>query len=445
MTSLRSRLFILLLLGTGLVWLGAAAWIYAGATRHLDQVLDSRLRASAQMVTSLVAEGQLLTRRDADAAPAVLPRLGGAERALSCQIWSLDGRLVARSGGAPEARLSEDSGFSLRQVGGQAWRIYAMEDAASGLRVLVGDRLADRQQLVTALLKALLVPALLVLPVLGLLLWASLTRGLRPLRRLTRDLRQRGADDMHPLDSARAPQELRPMAAALNDLLAKVAQARRHEREVTAFAAHELRTPLAGLKTQAQIALAAPDGAARQAALQQILLGVDRTTRLVRQLLSLARLDAAGHPDPQAAQAPLDLGRLLEEVVAGTPCPEAVQVELSPALRGQALRADREMLALALRNLHENALQHMPPEGGLVRWDLAGDRLAVEDEGPGIPPEELALVTRRFYRGRNKSPTGSGLGLAIAELALRQCGAELHLRNRAGGKGLRAEITLAAA
>lgn len=445
MNSLRARLFLILLAGTGLVWLCAAGWIYASVDARLDQMLDQRLRASAQMVTSLIADNRLVAAEGQSLAP--LRIAASAQRPLTCQVWSLDGQLVARSSGAPDSSLSDATrGFSERQVDGRLWRVYAMEDTATGLRVLVGDEVESREQLVADLLKGLLFPALLVLPLLGLLIWASLARGLRPLRDLARDLRARDAEDMRPVAASRVPAELRPVAKALNGLFAKVSAARRHERELTAFAAHELRTPLAGLKTQAQVALAAPDRAAQQAALRQILAGVDRTARLVRQLLSIARLDAG--PEDGARAEPVDLGQVLEEVV-GTlrPAPgSGLRVEVAPALRGRMVRADREALSLALRNLHENALHHMPG-GGTVRWGLeaAGDAVFVEDEGPGIPPEELPLVTRRFFRGRHKSASGSGLGLAIVELALRQCGAALRLRNRPEGHGLRAEILLGGA
>src|SRR5258707_11758657 len=127
----------------------------------------------------------------------------------------------------------------------------------------------------------------------GFLIWPSLNRGLRPLRSMAFELQGRNADDMSPIESDRVLSEIRPVVASLNGLFSKVESARQHEREITAFAAHELRTPLAGLRTQAQIAIATTDSTARDTALSQILVAVDRTTRLVRQLLSIAKLDAS--------------------------------------------------------------------------------------------------------------------------------------------------------
>ncbi|MEN3236743.1 sensor histidine kinase N-terminal domain-containing protein [Methylobacterium ajmalii] len=435
MRSLRVRLFTILLLATGLIWLSAVAWIYLGSKREVEQVLDNRLQEAARMVGSLVGA---IGGTGPNGAPSTIPEPMPYERQLSCQIWSLDGRMVARSTGAPERRLTDaPAGFSQREVDGETWRVFTVEDTGKGVRVMVGDRLGLRERLVTDLIMGLVAPALLVVPLLGMLLWASLGRGLRPLRLMARDLAGRDADDMSAIDASRAPAEVRPLADALNGLFLKVESARRHEREVTAFAAHELRTPLAGLKIQAQVAMAATDPDVAKAALRQILVAVDRTTRLVRQLLDAARLDAAGET---LSLAEVDVGSLVTETVEGMRTPPGIRTQIDPGLRGYILRADPEGLRLAVRNLHENAVQHM--ETGTVAWiarpEVGG--IVVRDEGPGIPEDELPDVTTRFFRGRHKSATGSGLGLAIAEMASRRSGLSLRLRNRTDRPGLEAEI-----
>lgn len=249
------------------------------------------------------------------------------------------------------------------------------------------------------------------------------------------ELARRDTDDMSPIDTGNAPSEVKPLANALNGLFGKVEAARRHEREVTAFAAHELRTPLAGLKTQAQIAIAAADPAIREGALRQILVSVDRTTRLVRQLLAVAKLDAAMSTDAIEDVVP---GDILDEIL-DEPSDARVRIELDPALYMQPIRANREILKLALRNLHENAVRHMP-DGGTVAWRAAPDGLVVEDDGPGIPEDELPLVTQRFFRGRHKSAAGTGLGLSIVDIAAQRLGGRLVLRNRQDRNGLSAGI-----
>jgi two-component system, OmpR family, sensor histidine kinase QseC len=441
MNSLKGRLFLILVTATGLIWLTATCWIYVGTTREVESVLDARLQEAARMVLSLAsANGVGTIAKDGDAGQA--PEMLNYERQLSCQIWSLDGRLVARSSGAPNERFSDNSaGFSDRRINGETWRVFTTEDAGKGVRVLVGDRVGLRDHFVAEIMKGVLAPLALTVPLLGFLIWASLNRGLRPLRGLADELSRRNADDMSPVETGTMPDEIRPVIGSLNALFTRVEDALRHERAITAFAAHELRTPLAGLRTQAQVAIAARDEATRSTALRQILVGVDRTTRLVRQLLAIAKLDSA--PETMPANQ-VSIGGVIQEVIDALPSPDrAVSVTVDSALTNTMVTANREFLLLAVRNLHENAARHMP-QPGAIRWSMAkeSDSLAVyvDDEGPGIPEDEIPLVTKRFYRGRNKIPLGSGLGLSIADLALRASGARLVLRNRSDTTGLRAQI-----
>ncbi len=445
MKSLKGRLFLILVTATSLIWLAATCWIYVGATREVESVLDARLQEAARMVLSLASgNGVGAAQKAGDDGHA--PEILNYERQLSCQIWSLDGRLVARSSGAPNESLSDRrAGFSERLIGGETWRVYTAEDAVKGVRVVVGDRLGLREHLVGEIIKGLLAPLLLTIPLLGLLIWASLNGGLRPLQVLAQELGRRSADDMSPLETGHVPTEIQPVVTALNNLFLKVRDAMRHEREITAFAAHELRTPLAGLRTQAQIAMMAGDGIVREAALRQIVVAVDQTTRMVRQLLAMAKLDSIQAPK----QSSISVGEVIQEVIDALPSADRKpQVRVDPALKSTMVTANRELLLIAIRNLHENAVRHMQ-QPGVIRWSTEkhGKTLTVcvDDEGPGIPDDEIALVTNRFFRGRNKSPLGSGLGLSIVDLALRASGARLILRNRDEPRGLRAQIVWGAA
>jgi two-component system sensor histidine kinase QseC len=439
MKSLIRRLFLILVATTGLIWLFAVAWIYIGAKREVESVLDTRLQEAARMVSSLVSSSTLASR---ELHSSYLSEIPSYERQLSCQIWSLDGRLVARSSGAPDSKSGDiRAGFSERLIDGETWRVYTIEDVAKGVRVQVGDRLGLREHLVAELIEGLLAPTLLIIPLLGFLIWASLDRGLKPLQAIVLELSQRSADDMSPMETGRVPTEIHPVIASLNALFAKVQAARRHEREFIAFAAHELRTPLAGLRTQAQISIAATERPVRESALRQILVAVDRSTRLVRQLLALAKLDSARE---KVQLAEVNLGEVLQAVIEELPASDQnAGVTIDPELHRATLVANREWLHLAMRNLHENAVHHMPRHG-LIRWSMATTSesvtISIEDEGPGIPTEEIPLVTSRFFRGRHKSALGSGLGLSIVEVALRANDAELHLSNRTDRSGLRADM-----
>ncbi len=439
MTSLRARLFMILVATTGLIWLAATAWIYLGTKAELERVLDTRLQEAARMVSSLVRDAGASAPSAIAATPQVsLNDPGGYERQLSCQIWSLGGRLVAASTAAPAERLaSHAAGFSDSVINGELWRVYAIEDTAKDVRVLVGDRLGLRDRLVNDLVLGLVAPALLMLPLFAGLIWMSVGRGLSPLRGIASNLQRRAADDLAPLQ-AKVIDEIRPVTDALNGLFTRLDAARRHEREFTAFAAHELRTPLAGIRTQAQIAKAADTTDMRTAALDQIVQGVDRTARLVSQLLALARLDSGS---VAAAREAVSLGQLLREINREGAREATVCVEIDSALDKLTVHADRDHLRLALRNLHENACGNSPP-GGRVSWIRIGTKaVAVDDEGPGIPADELSLVRQRFYRGRLTRTAGSGLGLAIVDVAVAKLGAELNLGAQPNGPGLRASIS----
>lgn len=437
MRSLRLRLFATLIAATGIVWLAAVVWIYVGSRDEVEHVLDTRLQEAARMVASLASGFDNLPRKSA---LATVPPLGSYERQLSCQIWSLDGRMVAKSSGAPDQELSSaSSGFSDRIIDGEPWRVFSVEDADHNLRVMVGDRVGLRERLVTDLIKGLMLPALLIAPLLGAAIWASVGQGLRPLRRMAEDLGAREPDDMRHVEADQTPIEVRPLAVALNGLLTKVEAARRHEREVTAFAAHELRTPLAGLKTQAQVALAADDPKVVRGALEQIVAAVDKSARLVRQLLTIARLDS------DTVDAPLErvaVGPLLEEIIADIPRHQGTTVTIDESARTMVLNTNLECLRLALRNLHENAVQYT--RDGRILWTAGPNAISVEDEGPGIPADELDKVGNRFFRGRLRSPIGSGLGLAIVKLALAKIGAQVTISNREGRSGTRSELTFPA-
>ncbi len=181
MNSLRSRLFVILVAATGLIWLFAACWIYIGAKQEVETVLDARLQEAARMVSSLVPSGMPTTGQSPTSSHVI--DIPSYERQLACQIWSLDGQLVAKSSGAPATKFTDTrAGFSERKIDGETWRVYTIEDHIKGIRVLVGDRLSLRDHLVAELIKGLLAPTLLMIPLLGFLIWVSLSRGLRPLR-----------------------------------------------------------------------------------------------------------------------------------------------------------------------------------------------------------------------------------------------------------------------
>ncbi|SDY89823.1 two-component system, OmpR family, sensor histidine kinase QseC [Citreimonas salinaria] len=388
------------------------------------------------MVSSLISDHQIEVARAGDRTlPVPMTRETGYSKQLSCQIWALDGGLVGRSDGAPDVELTEAAaeGYSRSIIEGEPWRVYTLVNEELGVRVMVGDSLAVRDRLVRDVLEGLLLPAALILPLLAAILWISVAQGLAPLDRLANTLRARAPSDLSPLPEGSAPRELRPVRLALNSLFAKVASARDVERDFTTYAAHELKTPLAGLRTQAQVMRLSDDPGVRANALSAIERSVERTNRMVRQLLDLAAVERS-----EQELDVTDLGHLMRETVDDLRTLAAernVVVETVAPDHAMRQRTNPFLLQAALRNVIENAIYASPPEGRVLVALEDGDaavRFIIRDEGEGIPPELLDRVSTRFTRGRGSGPNGSGLGLSIVASAMERLGGAVQF---APGKG----------
>jgi len=301
-----------------------------------------------------------------------------------------------------------------------------------------------RDEIVEALGKSLVWPLAAALPALALAIWLGVGAGLRPLGELRRELARRGPGDLARLDTARTPVEIEPLVAELNRLFGRIDEALARERRLTADAAHELRTPLAVLSTQAQVARRATSDAARNEALESIVAGSARAARLIEQMLTLARLESG---QGEGAMQRAELRELVRGVMAEA-APRAIGKRLDIALEdGPPVELDchAALLAVLVRNLVDNAVRYTPA-GGRVRVAVGGvgatARLEVIDSGPGVPAQELGRLGERFHRLDAEVGSGSGLGLSIV---LRI--AELH-RGRVrfttghGGSGLAVSVEL---
>ena len=301
-----------------------------------------------------------------------------------------------------------------------------------------------RNQISGKIARQLLKPMLYGLPALALLLVIAIGFALAPLRQLARDVAERGPDRLDPLPVNSLPTEVAPLVSRLNSLFADIMRALENERRFTADAAHELRTPLAALKAQAQVALASVDDAERQHALTQILVGCDRATHLVVQLLTLARLDGdTPHPMQDVA-----LRQLAEDVLAMS-AGEAIERRCDLVLNDDdaLVRGDPLLLQALLRNVVDNALRH----GGATQIEVsiavqgAQAVLTVSDNGRGIDGAELERVQQRFYRGANadfSSSQGSGLGLSIVKRIVELHQGRLTIATPDSGSGIAVIIAL---
>jgi signal transduction histidine kinase len=289
----------------------------------------------------------------------------------------------------------------------------------------------------------LILPLGIALPVLALLIWFAVGKGLSPLRRISSEVAERDPANLVPLEERSAPAEIAPLLQALNALLGRLGVALESERRFTADAAHELRTPLAALKIQAQVARRAENEAQLGAALDNLILGVDRATRLVEQLLTLARLEPTGGSTVRMENC--DLAAIARLMLSDLAVPaQSKDIELGLDSPDSAMvRGNADMLAILLRNLVDNAIRYTPEHGRVnVSLQVEPGRVHLEvlDSGPGIPEEERQRVFDRFYRILGSDAAGSGLGLSIVQRIADVHAASLTLGDGENGTGLRVSV-----
>ena len=422
MNSIRRRLLAALLGALLIAGLIGAYTTFVSARGEVDRLLDEELR---QIALSLRDHARLdlarLERASNDPDLRVL-----------VQIWDpaferpYSSRVVA-----PLPRQQAE-GYTTLEHEGRSWRVYTALSAKQTIQVAQPTLL--RTELAARTAARLLLPVLVMLPLLGAIGWWLVGRGLAPLTALADSLQHRAPASLEPIALIQAPTEVQPLVRALNDLLGRLASAFDTQRRFAADAAHELRSPLAALTLQVQIARRAESDEERAIALEQLEQGVKRATRLVEQLLTMARLD------PDAAAAPVtevDLGLLVHGVVRER---ESLAHDKRIALTATPMHAcvqgQEDALRILVANLVDNALRYTPA-GGVVHVSTASDggrvTLQVADNGPGIAADERDRVFDRFYRGRGAPAGGSGLGLAIVQQVAALHGATVELADRPGG------------
>jgi two-component system, OmpR family, sensor histidine kinase QseC len=443
--SLQGRLLALVLGAVALTWIAAAALTAADARHELDELLDGHL---AQAAALLVVQQ---TRAEDDDDHAVdAPQLHRYAPQVAFQVWH-EGRLSMRSSNAPQqamhpAGLRFTEGLRTVTIDGKPWRVFATHGAERDVQVYVGEQLSSREAILRAVLRGLGVTLLLALPLLALAAWWAVQSGTAPLRRLGQQLAQRQPQALQPVDLPQAPTELKPLLDALNGLFGRIGGLLESERRFTADAAHELRTPIAAIRTQAQVAMGETDDALRLHALQATLDGCDRAARLVEQLLTLARLESNATLDRQ----PVDLSALARQLAAEV-APRALQKRQQLSVDATALAVvpgNEILLAVLLRNLLDNAVRYSPPGAAVqltVQTDGGAARLSVEDGGPGLSAADLARLGERFFRVPGHDAPGSGLGWSIVRRIAAAQGVQVELSASASLGGLAVRLVWPAA
>jgi len=435
MTSIRRTLLVWLLLGLAAVAVLASVATYIDTKREIGELFDLQLK---QLAYSTRIDDLLRGRQPSVAAPGADRAVGVSE--IVTQIWDRDGVLVYYSRPGTGLPVPATEGYSDVMQNGRAWRVYTHVEGRHALQV--AHALDERREIAAQSALRTLLPLAALIPFLGVLIWYAVGRGLRPLETISRAVAKRQPDAMEPLAESGLPEELRPLAGSLNALLARLRDALNAQRRFTADAAHELRTPLAALKLQAELVGRAPDAVSRRVALAELEAGVDRATHLTEQLLAMARLE----PEALAKNfGDCDLVSLAKDVIVARAVLAAnKRIDLGLA-RATAVRVrgDTASLSMLLANLLDNALRYTP-EGG--RIDVAVDDdaghavLTVADTGPGIPAMERERVFDRFHRGSNvggqPDQTGSGLGLSIVKRIADAHAATITLDAGNDGQGL---------
>lgn len=442
--SLRQRLTLMIMASLLAVWSTMAVFSYRESREEINELFDARLEQGARIILLLdlkrlqrlvnnESESEVIEDHDGD-----IDRQG---KALPFQVWDANGRLLLHNASAPHLPFRAGSGLDTIEAQDKTWRTLALWNQKHGFQVRVFEDAQQRSHLAGGIMRRMLAPLLLALPGLALLIWLSIGRGLRPLQSLSAAISARSANKLDLITLHSVPKEVQVLIASLNNLLKRLSHSMDQERRFTADAAHELRTPLAAIKVQAEVALAAQDRQQQDQALHGIIEGINRTTRLSEQLLMLARLD---HLAPESQQT-VDLGELARQSAAryaDSALNKDVDLSVNAADTYQ-MRGDPVLLEALIGNLVDNAIRYTPPQGSIeIGIQTAGEciSLSVSDDGPGLSDQDKERVLHRFYRADGNSASGSGLGLSIVERIAQVHHATITLETGLHGTGLGVRI-----
>ncbi|MCZ8407305.1 ATP-binding protein [Achromobacter dolens] len=431
--SLRARLLFFLLAAIAVGALVQGAIAYRSTLQQADDIFDSLLQRTA---LSLGTGDGLLRMGPAHAKGSATPMADD----LIIQIWTPDGVRVFNSRSRRPLPDQIVLGFADAEVEGSTYRVYSL---ATPFQVIqVAQDMQVRKRMAGALAWRTVAPIAAAAPLLMLIVWCVVSWSLRPVKRARAQVAARRPEDLSPINVPDLPDEIRPLMQELNLLLERMRGAFAQQKQFVGDAAHELRSPLAALNLQLQSLRRASDDASRRVAEQRLAAGIERATRLVEQLLSMARHENHAEQPPAETVDLADVVRLALSETLPAANAKDIGIELHGAPQAM-VRGRRDDLVLLARNLLDNAIKYTPAGGHIaIRLDTPADgaRLLIDDNGPGIPPAERARVFDRFYRLDGNTQPGSGLGLAIARAIAERHDAIITLEDVPGGPGLRARV-----
>lgn len=432
--SLRSRLLWFLLVAISLAAVAQAIIAYRTALAIADEIFDYQMQQMAMSLRPGLPVG--------DGPDAGIKTKEEENFDFVVQVWTAEGLHVFQSTARAELPQRAALGFSTVQARGTSYRVFSV---VSGSQVIqVAQDLAARRAMAGTLALRTVIPMVVMVPLLMLAIWWVVSASLAPVSRVRRQVAARQIDDLSEVCEAGLPDEIRPLVHELNLLFQRMRQAFDAQKNFVADAAHELRSPLAALKLQVQGLRRATDDAAREVAVTRLSAGIDRSTRLVEQLLVLARQQARSAAGVKGS--PVDLANVARLALAdGAAAALTRQIDLGLDHADAAVvMGHEEALRILVRNLVDNAIRHTPLGGKVdvaIHCKDGKIALTVEDNGPGIPPEDRERVLDRFYRVPGTEATGSGLGLAIIRAVADLHAATLALDSSPSLGGLRATVT----
>ena len=437
--SLRGRLLALMIaVSCALVAAGAAAMYYTARTTS-QHLFDESMRQTGELLLELAQHeieehgptlGEALLRAETLPGPF----------AFRYQIWTPELRSSYRTTDTPLTPLMPltATGFGWASIDGEAWRSFATWNRGHTLLLQIAESLRYRRELPPAFFWGLVTTLAILLPLGSALIWWIIAHSFRTVHTTAQQVAARTAGDLQPIDAQHVPQEVAPLLTALNRLLGRMREALNLERHFTADAAHELRTPLAAIRANAEVMQGARSPEEFSGAAAELLIGVDRSGRLIEQLLALARLDTGS--DARQRFTTVDLATLVcAQAEEQQPFAARRQIQLETNAATAMVQGDRDLLGILLRNLADNAIRYSPPHSRVTiscaqRQDCV--ELMIKDQGVGVRPEERGRIFERFYRVNGTQDYGSGLGLSIVQRIADLHGAHIEVGSGEQERGL---------
>lgn len=412
--SLTRRLSLCIVLATVSMWLVSLSFIYLEVKQRSEAIFDQSLAETAHSLLSIASS----------TIPNQAPEQTILEDANSqhydhivFQLWNQKGQLIYRSVGVGTQAFIHQAGFSWVKIDGKLFRAYSVWNTTKTLQVQIAQIWQIRQEMQHAIIIFLLILTVIFLPLLCWLITIIIKKNISTIHKVSEKIKKQSAGSLYPIQES-LPEEIRPMVLSLNTLLVEISESMAREKRFTSNAAHELRTPLSAIRVHAQVLQHARTPEEANNAISDIILGVDKASRMISQLLTLARIS----PQVQQENKCLEVSALINSVLAMLDFKiQQANITIIAALEPSYIDAQPDQIEIMLRNLIDNAIIYRSTtQPAVIKVSctvIAGKCVVrIEDNGIGIPPDKVTLIFQSFYRvNQASSVIGSGLGLSIVK------------------------------